>query len=62
MSKQLNCRDVGFDCEGVVEGETAYDVLTQAAQHAREVHGLSEEQVSDPGFASQVEAQIRDSG
>ncbi|GAA5161395.1 DUF1059 domain-containing protein [Ornithinimicrobium tianjinense] len=60
--KQLNCRDVGFDCDGVVEGETAYDVLTQAAQHAQEVHGLSEEQVTDPGFASQVEAQIRDAG
>lgn len=60
MTKQLNCSDVGFDCEGVVEGETVHDVLTQAAQHAQEVHGLTTEQVSDPGFASQVEAKIRD--
>lgn len=60
MSKQLNCRDVGFDCEGVVEGETTHDVLVQAAAHAQEVHGLSSDQVSDPNFASQVEAQIHD--
>lgn len=62
MTKKLDCRDVGFDCEGAVEGETTYDVMTQVAQHAREVHGLSEEQVSNPTFASQVEAQIRDAG
>lgn len=60
MSKTLNCRDVGFDCEGVVHGDTTHDVLTQAAQHAQEVHGLTTEEVSDPGFGNQVEAQIHD--
>ena len=56
--KELNCRDVGFDCEGVVTGETEYDVLTQVAEHAKEVHGLSDEQVNDPDFADQVRGQI----
>lgn len=59
--KELNCRDVGFDCEGVVTGETEHDVLTQAAAHAKEVHGLSDEQVEDPGFGRQVSEQIHDS-
>jgi predicted small metal-binding protein len=58
--KELNCRDVGFDCEGVVTGETEYDVLTQAGAHVKEVHGLTDEQVDDPGFGQQVSAQIRD--
>lgn len=58
--KELNCRDVGFDCEGVVTGETEYDVLTQAAAHAKEVHGLSDEQVDDPDFGRQVSEQIHD--
>ncbi|SOC52191.1 DUF1059 domain-containing protein [Ornithinimicrobium cerasi] len=58
--KELRCRDVGFDCEGVVTGQTEDDVLRQAAAHAREAHGLSAEQVDDPGFASQVEPLIHD--
>lgn len=58
--KELNCRDVGFDCEGVVTGETEGDVLAQAAAHAREVHGLRDEQVEDPDFARQVTEQIHD--
>ena len=62
MTRELNCRDVGFDCDGIVQGSTDQDVLSQAATHAQEVHGLSEEQVSDPGFAQQVSAQIHDRG
>ena len=58
--KELFCRDVGFDCDGVVTGETEYDVLTQAAEHAKEVHGLGDDQVNDPDFGSQVSAQIHD--
>ncbi|MFK5633745.1 DUF1059 domain-containing protein [Ornithinimicrobium sp. LYQ103] len=58
--KELRCRDVGFDCDGVVAGETEYDVLTQAASHAQEVHSMTEDQVNDPDFASQVSAQVHD--
>ncbi len=38
--KILKCRDVGFDCEAVVEAETVEDLLAQAAVHAQEVHGV----------------------
>ena len=58
--KELFCRDVGFECDGVVTGETEYDVLTQAAAHVKEVHGLTDEQVDDPGFGEQVSEQIHD--
>ena len=42
MTKVVRCRDVGFDCEGVVRAETEEEVLTQVASHAKEVHGLDE--------------------
>jgi len=53
---QLKCRDVGFDCAGVVRGATIEDVLGQAAAHASEVHRT---QIT-PELAEKVKALIRD--
>lgn len=38
--KILYCRDAGFDCDTVVRAETELEVLNQATQHAKEVHGV----------------------
>jgi predicted small metal-binding protein len=38
--KTLHCADAGFDCPGVIHATTEEEVLEQAAQHAREVHGV----------------------
>jgi predicted small metal-binding protein len=57
MSKILHCRDVGFDCEGVVRGETEDEVLQQAAAHAAADHGLTE---ITPEIEAQIRAQIKD--
>lgn len=62
MAKELHCRDLGFDCEGVVVADSDDEVVAQAAQHAREVHGMSDEQLGDPAFAEQVRSQIHDQG
>lgn len=51
---ELRCRDVGFDCPGVVHGLTKEDVLKQAAAHAAEVHDT---QVT-PALAEKVSALI----
>jgi predicted small metal-binding protein len=40
--RELNCRDVGFDCNEVIRGETDEEVMSQAAAHARDAHGMSE--------------------
>ncbi len=40
--KELHCRDIGFDCEGVIKGESEEEVMTQTADHAREVHGIEQ--------------------
>ena len=59
MAKKLQCRDVGFDCDAVV-AESDDDVLAQVADHAKSVHGMTDEQINDPDFGSQVKAQIHD--
>lgn len=57
MAKILHCRDVGFDCEGVIRGETEDEVLQQAAEHARNDHGMQD---VSPEVVEQIRAQIRD--
>jgi predicted small metal-binding protein len=40
MTKVVHCRDVGFDCDGVVRAETKDETLALVAEHAKTVHGL----------------------
>ena len=42
MTKVVNCRDVGFDCEGVIRADTEEEALKLVAEHAKEVHGMQE--------------------
>jgi predicted small metal-binding protein len=53
---ELKCRDVGFDCGGVVTGPTREDVLKQAAAHASTVHQTT----ITPEMAVQVAGLIRE--
>lgn len=52
---ELRCRDVGFDCPGVVHGATKEEVLKHAAEHASAVHQV---QVT-PALAAKVSELIR---
>ena len=40
MAKVVRCRDVGFDCDGVVKAETEEEALKQVAAHAKAVHNV----------------------
>jgi predicted small metal-binding protein len=42
VTKVVNCRDVGFDCEGVIRAETEEEALRLVAEHAKDVHGMEE--------------------
>ncbi len=42
MANVVRCREVGFDCDGVIRADMEEEALQQAAQHAQEVHGLDE--------------------
>jgi predicted small metal-binding protein len=55
---ELHCKEVGFDCPGVVRGATKEEVLKQAAAHAKEVHGTE----VTPELAAKVTALIREQG
>ncbi len=53
--KTLRCRDVGFDCNKEIRAESEEDLMQQAAEHAKNEHGVD----VTPEIASQVRAQIR---
>ncbi len=38
MAKLLRCRDAGQDCDWQVCGATEKEVMTQGAEHARDIH------------------------
>jgi predicted small metal-binding protein len=57
MAKVLCCRDVGFDCDGVIRAETEAEILKQAAEHAQKVHNLKE---ISPEVVEKVRAAIRE--
>ena len=42
MGKTIHCKDVGFDCAGVVRAASEEEVLKKAAEHARTAHGVTE--------------------
>ena len=54
--KTLHCRDAGFNCEGVIRANSEEEVLSQAAKHAQEVHGVS----VTPEMADQLKTLIRE--
>jgi predicted small metal-binding protein len=57
MEKILRCRDVGFDCNGVIKAQTEKEVLSMAAEHARQVHGIKE---ITPEIATKIKAAIKE--
>ena len=42
MEKVIHCKDVGFDCEGVVRADSDQEVMQLAAEHAKSVHSVTE--------------------
>ena len=40
MGKMVKCRDIGFDCEGVIQAETEEELMQLVAEHAGTVHDM----------------------
>lgn len=57
MTKVIHCREVGFDCDGVLQAESVEDLLSAVAEHAKDAHGV--EQVPDEMYWK-VKSLIRD--
>ncbi len=60
MARELRCRDVGPDCDAVVVAQNDDEVLAQVAEHAKGVHGMTDEEINDPAFLVLVREQIHD--
>ncbi|MCK0114596.1 DUF1059 domain-containing protein [Gelidibacter sp. F63206] len=57
MKKVIHCRDVGFDCDGIITARTEEEALTLAAEHANKVHGVTK---VTPEIASKIKSVMRD--
>lgn len=57
MAKVIRCRDVGFDCDGVVRAASEDEALRQVADHARTAHGVEE---ITPDILARVRSVMRD--
>jgi predicted small metal-binding protein len=42
LGKTIHCKDVGFECDGIVRAGSEEEVLQMAAEHAKTVHGVAE--------------------
>lgn len=40
--RELHCADAGFECDESIQGENDDEVMSKAAEHVREVHGMNE--------------------
>lgn len=56
MTIVVHCRDVGFDCDGVVRAETEEQAMQMVAAHARDVHSLQE---ISPEIAAKVKSVMK---
>lgn len=58
MEKVIHCRDVGFDCEGVIRAKNEEEAMQMAAHHAKEVHGVHN---VTPDMIQKIKSVMRDS-
>jgi predicted small metal-binding protein len=55
----LSCRDVGRDCDCVVEGETEEELIKNAGEHAMKDHGYKQEDIITPEMKERIKSHIR---
>lgn len=42
MKKVIHCRDLGYDCDGIIRAHTEKEAIEMAILHAERLHGLPE--------------------
>lgn len=57
MTTVVRCKDVGFDCPGVIRASSEDEALKMAAEHARTAHGVKE---LTPEIVSKVKSVMRE--
>ena len=59
MTFTIACRDAGVDCDYVARGETEEKLFQDATKHVKEVHGYTDEQLSDPKFLEETKKLVK---
>jgi predicted small metal-binding protein len=57
--KSLSCRDAGFDCDHVMQGENDDDLFRKGQSHAFNTHGMKKQEFT-PAFNEKMRQLIRD--
>ncbi len=57
----ITCRDVGPNCDCVIQGETEEELMKNAAEHAVKDHGYTEEDIMTPEMKEKIKSQIHKS-
>ena len=58
--REIRCAEVGFfpDCDGVMRGEDDEQVMSAAAEHGRNAHGMTEADFTDENV-NKIRSHIR---
>ena len=56
--KSITCREAGFDCSTVIEGNTESEVIQKAEEHVSSVHNIKPEDMS-PEMQHKIRGLIR---
>ena len=57
--KSLSCRDAGFDCDHIMQGENDNDLFRNGQSHAFNTHGMKKQEFT-PAFNEKMRPLIRD--
>jgi predicted small metal-binding protein len=55
----VSCREVGEDCDYVLEGETEEEIRKEAAEHAVKDHGYNEQDIMTPEMKEKIKSHMR---
>ena len=58
--KTLSCREAGFDCDYVVNGESDEEIFKKGGEHAMKEHGMKPEDIT-PEFKQKLKGLIKSS-
>jgi predicted small metal-binding protein len=59
MGLKLACRDVGLDCSYVAHGETMEQLMAAGGEHAKQVHGYTDQQLNNPEMMTKIKAAVK---
>ena len=60
LMKTLACKDVGFDCGTIIQGDTEEEIMRKAREHAATEHNTSDSDMT-PELQNKIRGLIRSS-